>query len=288
MHLNDLLIKAGLDPRGVLVLRHRPHETGLRKALLWIAGERPGMFNSYQSTHGERVEGSMARSAYVASFIGHAAGQAVFVGLYRMKGHRPLTYDQFWTMPDFRELKKHGMLGFEGGREHILFFDLERTNHYADWSGRLVVRWPPPERAWFRWADKNEIPVHAIHEQSLFDKDMPDWRELVVNWADLAIMPTKWRNALAHWRGIYFILDVSDGKGYVGSAYGAENILSRWQSYAVTGHGGNKALRLRLPENLRFSILQRVSPDLPAEDVIALEGTWKARLHTRRNGLNEN
>jgi hypothetical protein len=101
-------------------------------------------------------------------------------------------------------------------------------------------------------------------------------------------LPTKWQAALGQWRGVYLIFDQSDGKAYVGSAYGKSNILGRWHSYAETGHGGNKRLRSRDPSNFLFSILQRTSPDMVADDVIRLEGTWKDRLHTREFGLNEN
>ena len=89
-------------------------------------------------------------------------------------------------------------------------------------------------------------------------------------------------------RGVYLIFDESDQKAYVGAAYGKENILGRWLNYAKAGHGGNKKLRHRDPSSFRFSILQRVSPDMDAEDVIRFEGTWKDRLHTRDFGLNEN
>ena len=94
---------------------------------------------------------------------------------------------------------------------------------------------------------------------------------------------------LSEWRAIYFIFDTMDGKGYVGSAYGAENLLGRWLGYAARGHGGNVLLRQRDPSHFRFSILQRVSPDMDAGDVIRLEATWKERLHTRAPfGLNDN
>ena len=97
------------------------------------------------------------------------------------------------------------------------------------------------------------------------------------------------RTALEQWRGIYLIWDKSDGLAYVGSAYGQMNILGRWTGYAETGHGGNKHLRKRDPSNFWFTILQRVSPDLEDAEVIRLENTWKARLHTRTpHGLNEN
>jgi GIY-YIG catalytic domain len=102
-------------------------------------------------------------------------------------------------------------------------------------------------------------------------------------------LPRRIKEGLAHWRGVYLITDNCDGARYVGSAYGADNILGRWQSYAKSGHGGNKLLKLRDARSFSFSILQRVSPDLPAEDVIAIETSWKVRLGTRAPaGLNEN
>jgi hypothetical protein len=59
-------------------------------------------------------------------------------------------------------------------------------------------------------------------------------------------------------------------------------------NYAASGHGGNRQLRTRKPEDLRFSILQRVSPDMEPSDVTALESSWKDRLHTRQFGMNDN
>jgi hypothetical protein len=117
---------------------------------------------------------------------------------------------------------------------------------------------------------------------------MGSWDELVLTWAQLKVLPVKWQAALKEWRGIYFIFDSSDGHGYVGSAYGIDNTLGRWLNYAATGHGGNKELRKRDPANFQFSILQRVSPDMPSDEVIRLEQSWKTRLHTRTFGMNEN
>jgi hypothetical protein len=103
------------------------------------------------------------------------------------------------------------------------------------------------------------------------------------------VLPTRWKSRLSEWRAIYYIFDASDGKGYVGSAYGDTNLLGRWLGYAAKGHGGNVLLRQRDPKQFQFSILQRVSPDMDAADVIRLEATWKERLHTRHPvGLNDN
>ena len=102
-------------------------------------------------------------------------------------------------------------------------------------------------------------------------------------------IPPRWEFALDQWRGIYYIFDQSDGKAYIGSAYGSENLLGRWRGYSSSGHGGNKLLKGRDPKNFVYSILQIVSHDADPDDVIRLESTWKERLHTRgKFGLNEN
>lgn len=76
--------------------------------------------------------------------------------------------------------------------------------------------------------------------------------------------------------------------GHVGSACGTENIHGRWRDYVRNGHRGNRELKDSRPEDLRFSMLQRTSPDLVTEAVVALEPSWKDRLHTRAFGFNQN
>ncbi len=200
---------------------------------------------------------------------------------------RRLTATQLARIPALAALVK---LGATQGRDlDSLWSDLDKKPDLGEWHGKLIVSWPPPERSWWRRADRNAIPIAAILEESALTGAMPGWSDLELSWADLAVLPASWRSTLSQWRGIYFIFDESDDKGYVGPAYGADNILGRWRNYAARGHGGNVLLRPRDPERFRFSILERVSPDLPAADVIALEGSWKRRLHTRApHGLNEN
>ena len=288
MQLNDLLTTKGIQPEDVLVMRHRPTEPEMRKVLPWLAAERPELYNAYQQTQGPRAEKALTKAKYLASFIGHASGKALFIGLYRRGVSKAITYDQYWRIPAHRELRTFGMRGFDGGRPSILLFGLERTDLYAQWSGKLITQWPAPERAWFRWANRNELLIDAILDESLLDEKMPEWDELTLSWDELKVLPSKWKARLAEWRGIYLIFDVSDAKGYVGSAYGRDNMLGRWLNYAASGHGGNKRLRQRDPKNFRYSILQRVSPDTEAADVVELESSWKDRLHTREFGLNEN
>lgn len=294
MNLNDLLRKQDLDPAQVIVMRHRPTERELRKVLPWLVHEKPDVFNAYQQKHSGRQEAALGRllgNGWIASFIGMEAGRAVFAGLYKIAGSRPVTYEEYWCMPVNQSLKSLGMADWDEGDRHKLrlWFDLAFQPVYEDWVGKLVISWSPPELAWWRYAGRNDMPILSISEESRFSERMPDWQNLVLSWAQLQAIPTSWQTALKHWRGIYFIHDASDGKGYVGSAYGKDNIMGRWLNYAASGHGGNKRLLKLAPENFRFSILQIVAHDLNADEVIAIESTWKDRLHTRGfSGLNEN
>ncbi len=292
MNFNDLLLGKNINPEHVLLFRHRPWEIQLNKVLPWLAATRPDLFNAYQQAQGEKVEKvmhMMENTGYVASFIGREAGKALFIGLFAIKGSKPVTYDEYWNITANIELRAFGMGGFKGEKPSILWFDLALTEFYPSWKGKLIVGWPPPERSWWRRAHRNELPIHAIHEDSVLEADMPEWDTISLSWEELSVLPIRWKSALSQWRGIYYIFDTSDGKGYVGSAYGEDNLLGRWLNYAVSGHGGNRLLRKRDPKHFRFTILQRVSPDMISSDVIRLESTWKERLHTREPyGLNDN
>ena len=294
MNLNDLLVRQDLDPATILVLRHSPPERELRRVLPWLAAERHDVFNAFQQTQQPRLQQAMARlngHGHLLSLIGNEPGQAKFVGLYAIRDAKPITRDEFWRIPAYRELREYGMEGWSEADNHreVLWFDLSPTEFYADWKGRLIVGWPPPERSWWRRAHRNEFPVHALLRDSSLDAEMPEWDRLDLTWNELGVLPTPWKTVLSQWRAIYYIFDTSDGKGYVGSAAGAENLLGRWKSYAHDGHGGNRLLRPRDPRNFRFSILQRVSPDLERDEVVRLEASWKERLHTRAPvGLNDN
>lgn len=132
--------------------------------------------------------------------------------------------------------------------------------------------------------------IDAVLEDSGLDAAMKKWDQIDSTWEELSVLPTRLKSKLSEWRGIYYIFDTSDRKGYVGSAYGESNLLGRWLNYAARGDGGNKLLRSpRDPRKFRFTILQRVSPDMNATEVTQLEKSWKIRLHTHApDGLNDN
>lgn len=293
MDLNYLLSRKDINTRQskVLVMRHVPQTTGLRRALPWLAADYPKTFNAYQRAQAQAKAGKqLTRAEYLASFIGHKAKEALFVGVYRVAANRLISYLDYWQIPENTELRKLGMtwLDQEDDFPSELWFDLELTDIYSDWKGKLIVTWPGPEIAWARWADQNEFVVKAILDESILVKQMPEWNNFLLTWDELNHLPNSWVHAMRQWRGVYFILDGTDGKGYVGSACGEQNLYGRWKNYAESGDGGNKLLRERAPDKFRFSILQLVSPSDTKGDVTQLENNWKDRLHTREFGLNAN
>jgi len=77
---NDLLEKAGLDPRKVKLARHqdgRGKDMGLRPYYLWQAAD--GRFETYQ-----RIQSDFPfkNANHLAAFVVSPAGETIFVGLF--------------------------------------------------------------------------------------------------------------------------------------------------------------------------------------------------------------
>lgn len=106
-----------------------------------------------------------------------------------------------------------------------------------------------------------------------------------------------WKAALYSVKGVYLIMDKSNGKKYVGSAYGTEGIWSRWLCYIGNGHGHNDELTKLISENgkdyarqnFRFSLLEYRSMKTDDTEIIARESYWKEALLSRGEfGYNKN
>jgi hypothetical protein len=288
LDFNALLRLVEVDPAETVIVRHVPVEKPLKRVLPWLVVERPDLWLAYQRIQWRSLEKAMASARYVASFIGQEPVTATFAGVYKIGERQVLDFEGYRSFPGNSELEQLGMSGRSADMPECLAFDLDPLPHYSEWVGRLTVTWPKPYQQWWRWGGRGSFPVLAIEAESRFVRGMPDWKDLVLSWNELQCLPVSWKAALAQWRGIYLIYDAERKAGYVGSAYGADNLLRRWSDYAKTGHGGNRELRNSKPADLLFSILQLTSPDLDATDVIALENSWKARLHTFHYGLNAN
>lgn len=289
MQFNDLLKSAGIDSASVLIMRHRPSDPLLRKELRRLALEDEQSFIDYQSSHGPRTEAALKRVSFIASFVADGSNRALFVGLFAIIDTHLVSGSRWLDNPTLRALVDLEVRE-RRERSEVIWFDQERvSSFYPEWTGCLCVAWPPPERAWFRRAERNILPVIAIHEEQALVPRLADWDQLVFRWQELNNLPRRHSDLLESWRGIYLIKDLTDGRCYVGSAYGQDNLLGRWLSYGRSGHGGNVLLRGRAPENFQFSILERLPETADPRQVISRENSWKARLGTLvPHGLNAN
>ncbi len=291
MDFGDLLNAHGVEPNDTAYALHKPGPPLSRRVLSQLAEHEPELLNWYQSTHTRMQQATLAAHNVMASFIHKAEGEFVFCGLFNNQGHIEKTAAELDAMPQFQTLlPKFGPWTFqqEAADKGVLgraLFDLKRLDVLSDAIGRLVVS-DPGGRNYMRLGSSTKLTVIEITRDVDLSPQMPNWRKLSLSKAELQAIPREWDLRLRDWRGIYLIVDKTDGAQYVGSAYGIDNLMARWQEHIIGVKGITAKLRHRNTVDFRFSILERVSPDMPAEDVIRLERTWMDRLQTIQYGLN--
>ena len=88
------------------------------------------------SASNRRPRRRCSKRPYLVSFIGQDAGEATFVGLYRIAGHRALAPGEVENIAEYQVLATLGVVPppeqANGGH---LYFDLESAEAMADWSG---------------------------------------------------------------------------------------------------------------------------------------------------------
>ncbi|GGG82471.1 hypothetical protein GCM10011415_35240 [Salipiger pallidus] len=293
MLFQDFLRLHALPEGEVALCLHKSNDPVRRKALAILAEERPDLFDAFQSTHAPGPEATLRARPYLASFLSAPDGDAIFLGMFSREAGPVLSLKEWQEDPllcEMRERIDGHLAPAEQGVDRLVGrtrFDLNRLARFSDLEKRLICR-DPGGRAYMRLAETTPLQVRELRRHAHVAPPMPDWTELSLTRSDITTLPRQWAATLRHWRGIYLIVDESDGQRYVGSAYGAENLLGRWQRHVAGDVGVPVELRPRDPSRFRFSILELMAPTALVEDVVACENSWKLRLDTRRNGLNEN
>jgi hypothetical protein len=276
--VKQLLLAAGLDvPEDrIKLVRHVDRvERTIRQMTV------DGDFELFQS---EQVASVMPfhNCDVIASFIGLEGNKAEFHGVYRIKGHRPLTQSDWDRMPEWIRISSRE------NRDGI-FYDLEEIERLRSYRGRLIVQWKST-RGWHQKKDLDIYEILPATVATLF----PGYQEILLRYDELQAIFTDprahrdWKAALKANAGIYRIVDLSTGKIYIGSAYGSGGIWARWENYARTGHGSNKLLKDCDPNNFQWSIVRTLSTTLSPRDVIRIESLEKRKHGSRAIGLNGN
>ena len=216
-------------------------------------------------------------------------------------------HDDYWLMTGIVKISKDNGNGKPADAKYI-----EKYNKY---NFRIVVKFHKGSRGGIRLAktEKNdfldELTVVEIwnSEKGLNDK-FPGYKEVTVSYCDLKRkldISEEWRTALRSRNGVYLISDKKTGKLYVGSAYGKDGILGRWETYLKSGYDKDEVENGKYPnqkfrelvkeegltyiqDNFQYSILESFTDDIPKEYIIARESWWKEALLSRKFGYNAN
>ena len=205
------------------------------------------------------------------------------IGFIRIK-------DDLWLLFHIGKVTKD-LNVFKGiGYEH------EELLEYKKYFGRLIVKYKNTSQNLARHAVPliDECEVYEILPD-IFDNDIfPGYDNVNLSWNDLSrvLQKDSWKTALQNQKGVYLITDTSNGKMYVGSAYGERMLLGRWEDYVKTGNGGNKELKElsfdHIKQYFRYSILDIFKSTIKDDLIISRETWWKEVLLTRDFGYNKN
>jgi len=164
-----------------------------------------------------------------------------------------------------------------------------------EFIGRTVFKFKKDFRNSYLCLENHIENINLLEIKKEVVKPMfPGYDNVNVSWQDLSdnIESDSWRTALENQKGVYLITDKSNGKHYVGSAYGQDMILGRWRNYVQNGHGGNKDLKALgfdyIKENFQYSILEIFKSTTDDNTIIDRESWWKEVLMTRDFGYNKN
>ena len=175
-------------------------------------------------------------------------------------------------------------------------YEYEQIKEFEKYFGRVVIEYKNKVQTLCRKADSviSDCKVLEILDDVYDDNIFPGYENVNKSWKELQNLLNKgtWKTALENQKGIYLITDKSNGKMYVGSAYGDNMIYGRWSSYIKNGHGGNAELKTldfsHIKDNFYYSILDIYKSTTLDEIILKRETWWKKTLQSRVFGYNKN
>ena len=175
-------------------------------------------------------------------------------------------------------------------------YEFEPLDDYEKYVGRVIVRFKNTVQTVIRNAE-SVIDDCLVAEvlPDVYDHDLfPGYEKVTVKWTDLrrVLYKQTWKTSLENQKGVYLITDTSNGKQYVGSAYGEKMMWGRWHDYIRNGHGGNTSLRKlsfdHIKNHFTYSILDIYKSSTNDQIIIDRESWWKEVLKSREFGYNNN
>lgn len=273
--LNTILQAANFNVEDVRLLRHQDNraEKGRTPYELWRDNRQ--QFDVYQAT--QAIENDIKlRASYWVSFVGTPYDETMFVGIYRVRNR---------TLLDQDTPKPH-MAGVDKASSCYIY-DLVLESRFDDLIGRMLIDWGLGARAWIQRADKQNNKIVELRRE-FKEPDFPGFLNFIETLSTLNKLPQSWITALRSSKGIYLLTCPKTKEQYVGSATGEGGFWKRFQDYALTGHGGDVALKSRDSSDYQVSILEVAGTASTPDDILKMEGLWKVKLKSREMGLNRN
>ncbi|WKN41709.1 GIY-YIG nuclease family protein [Tunicatimonas pelagia] len=207
----------------------------------------------------------------------------VTIGFVLIENYKWLLFDISRITKD---LNKFNQVGYE----------YQTIREYEKYFGRIVIEFKENTRQVIRKAESviDKCKVVQILESTFDDDLFPGYENVYLSWQDLKRVLHKnvWKTALENQKGVYLITDSSNGKMYVGSAYGTNMLHGRWSQYLNNGHGGNEGLKKlsfdHIKSNFYYSILDIYKSTIEDNIIIKRESWWKKVLGSKTFGYNEN
>ncbi len=194
------------------------------------------------------------------------------------------------------EIKKHHEAGY--------YYEIKELDQYSDYVGRLKVKMERPKgrrRDLYLENHLNEMMISEILKLPYSGESFPGYENINHHFSTLLPIfkneVAGWKAALENVKGVYVVMDNSNGKKYVGAAYGESGVWSRWSCYIETdGHAGNDALE-KLIENkgsnyahnhFTLSLLEYRSMKVDDSVIQSREKYWKNVFLSHEFGYNKN
>lgn len=182
-------------------------------------------------------------------------------------------------------------------------YKIRELKEYSIYVGRLKVHLPKPSRGRAFYLERyiDQMMVSEILKEEYSGTVFPGYE--YINHDFSSLMPIfsnqklDWKAALSSIKGVYVIFDKSNGRKYVGSAYGDSGIWSRWSCYIGTGHGWNDELTALIKDhgydyaikNFRVALLEYRPMKTDDQVIFDRESYWKEVLLSRTEfGYNKN
>ncbi|REL32987.1 GIY-YIG nuclease family protein [Rhodohalobacter sp. SW132] len=209
-----------------------------------------------------------------------------------------------FSMMDYYPQKDIWLFGgvFEVLKRHSDSYEIELTDQFKPMIGKLKIHFPYKSRTRALVLNRHiqNMSVHEILPKMYDGEAFRGFENIRLSFNELQNIIHKqridWKTALENVSGIYLIVDKSNGKKYVGSAYGSEGLWSRWAQYVKSGHGSNKDLKNLITyngvdharNNFQFSLLEYMPASTSKDVVINRESHWKKVLLSGEYGYNLN